>query len=142
MKLYEQMIALGYHLIIGQIYGLFFSFLSICCISVSTWIRMILYSVFSLICTGIYYYGLYKINGGMIHIYLLCISFIGLYLYYHFFYEHLLPFFYIVIRPIQKKMQFAKKKICAIISRQRDKRRRRAIKNEQKKKVQKDQLSR
>ena len=65
MILYEQMIALGYHLIIGQIFGLFFSFLSISCISVSTWIRTILYSVFSLICTGIYYYGLYKINNGI-----------------------------------------------------------------------------
>ena len=142
MNLYIQMIALGYHLIIGQIFGLLFSLISICCIALSIGLRTLVYTLFSLICTGIYYYGLYKINGGMIHIYLLCISFIGLYLYYQFFYEHLLPFFYIVIRPIQKKMRFAKKKICAIMNRQRDKRRRRAIKNEQKKKVQKNQLSR
>ena len=138
MKLYEQMIALGYHLIIGQLFGLFFSMLSICCITVSRWIRMIIYSIFSLICTGIYYYGLYKINGGILHIYLLMISFLGLYLYYHFFYECFLPFFYIILKPIQRKMRFAKKKIYVIINRQRDKRRRRAKKNEQKKKVQKD----
>ena len=138
MKLYEQMIALGYHLIVGQIFGVFFSFLSICCISLSTWIRTILYTIFSLICTSVYYYGLYKINGGILHIYLLMISFLGLYLYYHFFYEQFLPFFYIILKPIQRKMRFAKKKICVIINAQRDKRRRRAKKNEQKKKVQKD----
>lgn len=136
MILYEQMIALGYHLIIGQLFGLFFSFLSIGCISILKWIRVIIYSLFSILCTCIYYYGLYKINKGMIHIYLLCVSFIGLYLYYQFFYELLLPFFYIIINPIHKKMRFAKYKIYVIMRKQRDKRRRKAKKNE-KKKVQK-----
>lgn len=137
MILYEQMIALGYHLIIGQIFGFFFSFISLCCISLKTYVRTIVYTFFSMICTCIYYYGLYQINGGMLHIYLLVISFIGLYLYYHYFYEWFLPFFYIVIRPIQKKFRFAKKKICVIINAQRDKRRRKAQKNGQKKKVKK-----
>ena len=137
MNLYEQMIALGYHLLIGQVFGLFFSFVSICCISFRTGLRTIIYTIFSMICTCLYYYGLYKINGGVIHPYLLGIGFIGFYLYYHFFYEYLLPFFYKILKPIQKKTRFAKNKIYVIINRQRDKRRRKAIKNEQKKKVQK-----
>ena len=137
MRLYEQMIALGYHLIVGQLFGLFFSFLSICCIPLSRWIRIIFYTFFSVLCTCLYYYGLYRINGGMIHIYLLLISFLGLYLYYYYFYEVLLPIFYIVIRPFKKQMRFAKNKICVIMNKQRDKRRRKALKNEQKKKVQK-----
>ena len=110
MRLYEQMIALGYHLIVGQLFGLFFSFLSICCIPLSRWIRIIFYTFFSVLCTCLYYY---------------------------YFYEVLLPIFYIVIRPFKKQMRFAKNKICVIMNKQRDKRRRKAQKNEQKKNIQK-----
>lgn len=131
------MIALGYHLIVGQLFGLFFSFVSLCCISFSTWIRTLIYSIFSLLCTVLFYYGLYKINGGILHIYLLLLGFVGFYFYYHFFYEMILPFFYKVLKPVKRKMRFAKNKIYGIINKQRDKRRRKALKNEQKKKVQK-----
>lgn len=142
MILYEQMIALGYHLLVGQIFGFFYSFLSLCCLSFSTFLRLIVYTVFSMCATLLFYYGLYKINGGVTHVYLLVIVLIGIYLYYHFFYECFLPFFYIVkkfFRPIKKKYYFEKTRLCAIINKRRDKRRRKANKNERNKSEKKSQ---
>lgn len=142
MILIEQLKAVVYHLVAGQIFGLLFSFLSLCCMSFSSLFRGILYTFFSLLYTALFYYGLYQINGGVTHFYLAVIFFSGFYLYYHFFYELLLPFFFMVkrfFRPIKIKLSFAKKKICVIMEQQREKRRRLKLKNEQRKKKQKNE---
>lgn len=135
--LYEQMIALGYHLLAGQLLGFLYSFLSLCCMSFSSGIRTFLYTVFSMLFTLLFYFGLYGINGGVTHIYLLVIFLLGIYLYYYFFYELLLPIFFAIkklFRPVRKKLHFAKKKTYVIMEKQREKRRRLKLKNEQKKK--------
>lgn len=137
MTLAEQLFAFGYHLIMGQLYAFLFSFLSMLCLSFSSWLRSIVYAVFSLLLTSLFYYGLYHINGGVTHFYLMIIFLTGIYLYYHFFYELLLPLFIFVkkvLKPLEKKIKFAKKKIYGIISSVREKRRRLKQKDEQRKK--------
>lgn len=142
MNLYEQMISLGYHLLAGAVFGFLFSFLSLCSIAFASVFKAFLYIFFSMFCTLLFYYGLYCINGGMTHFYLMAVFLWGLYLYYHLFYEMLLPlFFYIkkMFRPLKKKLGFAKKEIYAIIEKQREKRRRSKLKNEQRKKKRKNE---
>lgn len=142
MILYEQIAAFGYHLLAGQLLGFFYSFLSLCCISFSSGLRMIVYTLFSMFCTVVFYFGLYSINGGVTHFYLIVLFVFSIYLYYHFFYELLLPLFLTakkLFRPIKKKLGFAKRRIYAIIDRQREKRRRLKLKNEQRKKKQKNE---
>lgn len=142
MNLYEQMISLGYHLLTGALFGFFFSFLSLCSMTFPSFFKALLYIFLSMLCTLLFYYGLYCINGGMTHFYLMVIFVWGIYLYYHIFYEMLLPLFIYIkkrFRPIKKKLGFAKKKICAIIEKQREKRRRSKLKNEQIKKKHKNE---
>ena len=146
MTLYEQLAALAYHLLSAQIFGLFFSFLSLCLLAVKKSMRVILYSLFSMMITIVFYYGLYQINGGVTHVYLIVVFLWSLYLYYHFFYELILPFFYHIkklFRPLKEKTKFAKRKIYDIMKVQKDKRKEEKLKNEQRKshKKQKDKKS-
>ena len=142
MNLYEQMISLGYHLIAGTLGGFLFSFLSLCSVSFTSFFKSLLYVFFSMFSTVVFYYGLYCINVGMTHFYLMVVFMWGIYLYYHFFYELLLPLFYYikkVLRPLKKKLGFAKRKFYVIIKQQREKRRRLRLKNEQLKKKRKNE---
>ena len=136
MTLYEQLFSLIYHLIVGQILGLIYSFVSLLCISCSTVFKTFINSLLMILCTCLYYYGLYIINGGMMHLYLfvcLCISF---YLYYSFFYVLLIPIFMIIkgfLRPVKRKIDFTKTKIYDIIKKHRRKVKKNESKNKEKK---------
>lgn len=148
MNLVEQILALLYHFLMGQVFALLFSFLSLLTMSFKAWSRTFFYLIFSLNFTFFFYMGLFYINGGMLHFYLFVVFFGSLCLYYRFFYMLLLPLFIYVkrlFRPVRKKLQFAKMKICGIIILLKGKIRRLKRKNEQRenseKETQKDQLS-
>ena len=118
MSLYEQMIVLLYHCIVGQVFGLLFSFLSLCLISFKSLFRTICFVLFSLCFTTLYYAGLYFINGGILHFYSFVVLSISFYLYYMFFYEYLISLFLgikSVFRPIKRKFGIAKRKLYGII---------------------------
>lgn len=127
MTLFEQITSLIYHFIMGQVFALLYSFLSICSLSFQSKSKIILTSIFTMSFTCIYYYGLFQINGGIINIYLGLLFSLGLTLYYHTFYAYLLPIFLKIkkyVQPIRKKLFFAKIKIYDIMSYVRIKRRR------------------
>ncbi|MGN1344734.1 MAG: spore cortex biosynthesis protein YabQ [Traorella sp.] len=124
MNIYEQMIALGYHLLAGQLFGFSYSFLSICSISFSTFVKCILNIFFCLGMSTLYYYGLYQINSGRAHFYLYLIFGISFYLYYHFFYELMIPVFLFVkkiFHPLKKKIHVTRQKMYVIMKIQRSK---------------------
>ena len=142
MSIYEQMIALGYHLLVGQVFGLLFSFLSLCSISFSSFVRCILYTFFSFMMVSIYYFILYQINGGVSHVYLYFSFGISFYMFYHFFYEMLIPIFLEIkrfFRPVKRKMGYAKHRMYGIMKKIKDKGG--MIRNEQRKKKSKTKKS-
>lgn len=118
MKLYEQLFSLIYHIIIGQLLGFIYSLFSILCINSSSIFKTLVNTILSILCTCLYYYGLYMINGGMLHIYLFLALFISFYIYYSFFYVILIPFFVTFkgfLKPFKRKLDFEKKKIYGIM---------------------------
>ena len=136
MTLVEQLLSLGYHLIVGQLLGLIYSFFSLLLLSQSTLFRTCFMSIVSIVCTCSYYYGLYQINGGMMHIYSFLALGISFYIYYLSFYGILIPAFVRIKRfllPFKRKMDFVKNKIYVIM----EKRRKIEVKNEQKHKEKK-----
>lgn len=105
MTLYEQMIVLIYHLIVGQLFGLFYSFLSLCTLTCKSFSKTMIYLIYTIISTLIYYYFLFYLNGGQMNAYLFIIGSFSFYIYYSFFYEQLLPIFIYIknlMKPIKK----------------------------------------
>ena len=118
MILYEQLFALIYHLIVGQLLGLIYSLFSLLFINSSTIFKTLVNTILSIICICLYYYGLYFINGGMLNLYLFLALFISFYIYYSFFYVILIPFFVAFKRfltPFKRRIDFEKKKIYGIM---------------------------
>ncbi len=143
MTLYEQLFALIYHLIVGLLLGFIYSLFSLLFINSSTVFKTLVNTILSIICTCLYYYGLYMINGGMLHVYLFIALFISFYIYYSFFYVILIPVFVTFkgfLTPFKRKLDFEKKKIYGIMK----KYRRKGKKNESKykeKKIKQNSIS-
>ena len=136
MTLYEQILVIIYHSIVGQLLGLIYSLLSLLFINTSSLFRTLLFSIVSIICTSLYYYGLYFINGGILHLYLFIILFISFYIYYSYFYVILIPAFCIIkgfLKPLKRKIDFEKKKIYGIMNRLRRNVKKNGQKSKQKK---------
>ena len=144
MTLYEQLFSLFYHLIVGQLLGFIYSFFSILFLSFSSLFKTVMISILSIICTCLYYYGLYMINGGMMHIYLFIVLFISFYIYYSYFYVILIPAFVIIkgfMSPFKRKLDFEKKKIYDIIYKHRRKVKKNNESKNKKKKIEKTNVS-
>lgn len=127
MTLIEQLLAIVYHFIMGEVFALLFSFFSLCTLSFRMWGRICWYVSFTLFFTAITYYFLYRMNGGRTHIYFYLLFLVGLIMYYRFFYTSLIPLFLGIKKlflPVKKKISWVKHQCCVIIKKQGDKIRR------------------
>lgn len=118
MLLPAQLQALIYHFIIGNIFGFFFSFFSLCTINSSLFIRIIIIDLFVIIFAILSYIGLYFINGGVMQLYCIILIFAGIIFYYSFIYHFFLPLFTRIRRFIShfvNRGRVAKLKMCVIM---------------------------
>lgn len=119
MLLPQQVQAILYHLLMGWIYGCTFSFLcsftSYCKGKITITVFELLFHMFF---TCFAYWGLFHINGGMTNMYLIIIFFIGILIYYRWYYPLFITIyarFFRLFRPIHQKIILVKSKILGII---------------------------
>ena len=115
MLLATQVQALLYHFLIGWCYGLTYSFIAYFSESLKkTFIKFIVEAIFHICFVIIAFYGLYKINGSITNVYFITCFFIGIYLYFKFYYATFLIFYQYVNQRL-KPLKLAKNKINGII---------------------------
>lgn len=119
MLLPIQIQAILYHLLMGWVYGLGFSFI----LTLNRHFRIrffkgIMEILYHILFTLLMYYGLFCINGGITNIYLIAFFLLGMILYYRYYLAVFLSFFQKIIaifRWIRKKFKVVKYKILGII---------------------------
>ncbi len=119
MLLPIQIQAILYHLLMGWVYGLGFSFI----LTLNRHFRIrffkgIMEILYHILFTLLMYYGLFCINGGITNIYLIVFFLLGMILYYRYYLAVFLSFFQKIIaifRWIRKKFKVVKYKILGII---------------------------
>ena len=119
MLLPQQVQAILYHLLMGWFYGCTFSFLC----SFTSYFKgkltiTVLELLFHMAFTCFAYWGLFSINGGVTNLYLVLIFMSGVFIYYRWYsalFFHLYTRFFLLFRPIYKKIILVKLKILGII---------------------------
>ncbi|WP_181987596.1 spore cortex biosynthesis protein YabQ [[Clostridium] innocuum] len=119
MLLPTQIQAILYHFLMGWVYAFGFSFL----ISFVKYLRFpilkgIVEILYHILFTSLMFIGLYKINGGITNIYLICFFILGAFIYFTWYLSVFLQLFTAIRRllhPFKVKLLVAKSKIIAII---------------------------
>ena len=119
MLLPTQIQAILYHFLTGWVYAFGFSFL----ISFVKYLRFpilkgIVEILYHILFTSLMFFGLYKINGGITNIYLICFFILGAFIYFTWYLSVFLQLFAAIRRllhPFKVKLLVAKSKIIAII---------------------------
>lgn len=119
MLLPTQIQAILYHFLMGWVYAFGFSFL----ISFVKYLRFPIFKgiveiLYHILFTSLMFIGLYKINGGITNIYLICFFILGAFIYFTWYLSVFLQLFTAIRRllhPFKVKLLVAKSKIIAII---------------------------
>ena len=119
MLLPTQIQAILYHLLMGWVYALGFSFL----VSFVRYLRFpfikgLMEIVFHILFTSLMFYGLYQINGGITNIYLIAFFIFGVLIYYYLYLPVFMQLFAAIrkiLHPLRLKIAIVKTKIIAII---------------------------
>lgn len=119
MLLPTQIQAILYHFLMGWVYAFGFSFL----ISFVKYLRFPIFKgiveiLYHILFTSLMFIGLYKINGGITNIYLICFFILGAFIYFTWYLSVFLQLFAAIRRllhPFKVKLLVAKSKIIAII---------------------------
>lgn len=115
MLLATQVQAIIYHLFIGWIYGLTFSFISYFSYYLKyNLTKFILETIFHIIFVLSAFYGLYQINGSVTNLYLILCFVFGMFVYFKWYYCIFLNFFHYVKKWL-KPIKLAKNRISVII---------------------------
>lgn len=118
MLLSVQVQSILYHIFMGILYGVSYSFLQYINFHLHiNLIKIIFEIIFHSIFTCIMFYGLYQINGGITNLYLIIIFMIGIYIFYKYYFEMMQSCYRIVsniFHPIFKRIRCIKKQVKTI----------------------------
>lgn len=93
MTLIQQILSLCYHLWMGICFAFVFSFISLLLNYFKRYIRILMMVLFGFLFTLVFYYGLYKLNYGVSHLYGMMSFIVGCLLYYEVAYSYALKLF-------------------------------------------------
>lgn len=118
MILPQQIQAVILHFLMGVLFALVYSYLSLCLSYCKVLMRSLITSVVCISYTILFYYLLYQVNYGVTQLYCIVIFAVGFLLFYFYLYPLFFKFYLIsiqLLKPFIQPFRVAKVKMCGII---------------------------